>query len=107
MSRMLLDECMSPQLVPKLWGEGYDVIHVRDRGLLSASDHTVWNYALSEDRTICTINAIHFKRLAASTDMHPGVLVFPSGHAPSSQFSLVMAALTWITTSNVQMGFVN
>src|SRR5262245_35282310 len=98
MSRMLLDECMSPQLVPRLWSEGHDVIHVRDRGLLHAADHTVWTYALTEDRAVCTINGSHFKRLAAATDLHPGVLVFPNGHNPRSQFDLVMSALTWITT---------
>jgi len=107
MSKMLLDECISPQLVPRLWYEGHDVIHVRERGLLQAADHTLWRYAIGEDRAVCTINGKDFKKLAAVTPLHPGVIVIPGGRAPIGQFDLVMAAVNWVMTTNVPTGFVN
>jgi predicted nuclease of predicted toxin-antitoxin system len=107
MSRIILDECMSPQLVSPLWVEGHDVIHVRNRGLNGAADHTIWRAAIGEDRTVCTINGKDFKKLAAATGLHPGVIVIPGGYAPSAQFNLTMMALTWVSTSNAQTGLMN
>jgi len=107
MSRIILDECMSPRLVPLLWDEGHDVIHVRNRGLNGAADHTIWRAAIDEDRTVCTINGKDFKKLAAATGLHPGVIVIPGGHAPSAQFNLTMTALNWVSTSNAPTGLTN
>ena len=108
MSRIFLDECMSPQLVSLLWGEGHDVIHVRNRGLKGAADHIIWRAAIDEDRTVCTINGKDFKKLAAATGLHPGVIVIPGGYPPSAQFSLTMTALTWVSTSsNAPTGLMN
>lgn len=107
MSRMLLDECISPQLVPRLWDEGLDVIHVRDRGLLQSTDQGLWRYAIGDDRVVCTVNGKDFKKLAAVTSLHPGVIVIPGGHGPAGQFDLVMAAVNWVTTTNVPTGLVN
>src|SRR5205807_3862307 len=91
-SRIILDECMSPRLVPLLssprhvpllWSEGHEVrgtiIHVRNRRLNGASDHTIWRAAIDEDRTVCTINGKDFKKLAAATGLHPGVIDIPRG----------------------------
>jgi predicted nuclease of predicted toxin-antitoxin system len=107
MARIILDECMSPRLVSPLWVEGHDVIHVRNRGLNGAADHTIWRAAVDEDRTVCTINGKDFKKLAAATGLHPGVIVIPGGHAPSAQFNLTMMALTWVSTSNASTGLMN
>jgi predicted nuclease of predicted toxin-antitoxin system len=107
MPKMLLDECMSPQLVPRLWDEGHDVIHVRDRGLLRAADHTLWRYAIEEDRVLCTINGKHFKKLAAATPLHSGLIVIPGGHRPTQQFNLVTLAVSWVIKTNAPTGFVN
>lgn len=105
--QMIIDECVSPRLVPLLWQEGHDVIHVRDRGMLSTDDHVVWHFACSENRTVCTINGVDFRKLAARTSAHPGVLVLPSGHNPTSQFNLVWRAIDWVTNSNTATGFGN
>ena len=74
---------MSPRLVLLLWSEGHEVrgtiIHVRNRRLNGASDHTIWRAAIDEDRTVCTINGKDFKKLAAATGLHPGVIDIPRG----------------------------
>src|SRR5262245_8085575 len=93
MPRLILDECMSPQLVSLLWDKGYDVIHVRNRGLNGKADHTIWRFAIDDVRTVCTINGKDFKKLAAATGLHPGLIVIPSGCAPLAQFDMTMTAL--------------
>jgi predicted nuclease of predicted toxin-antitoxin system len=107
MQKMIVDECMSPRVVPALCEMGYDAIHVRDRGMLQAEDYQVWRFALEEDRFVCTINAGHFKKLASLSEIHPGVVIFPNGHNPPSQLNLIMSALAWVTTTNAATGFIN
>lgn len=54
--RLLLDENITPSIVPRLWQAGVDAMAVRDRGLLGASDYAVWKLAKAEIRTVVTIN---------------------------------------------------
>jgi hypothetical protein len=75
--------------------------------MLSVADHTLWKYAINEDRAVCTINGKDFKKLAAVTALHPGVIVIPGGHAVAVQFDLTMSALTWVSTSNAPTGLMN
>jgi predicted nuclease of predicted toxin-antitoxin system len=107
--RFLMDECMSPRLVAKLWDRGMDTIHVRDRGMLGSPDHEVWRYAQSENRTVCTINANDFRKIAASQGSdHAGVIAIAGGADPAGQFDMTMAALNWVdSTSNSGSGFLN
>lgn len=109
MARFLLDECMSPKLVSKLWDRGMDTIHVRDRGMLGSSDREVWRYAQDEKRTVCTINANDFRKIAMGEySGHFGVLAVASGANPGGQFDMVQAGLNWITSgSNSGSGFLN
>ncbi len=107
MQLMIIDECMSPRIVTLLWKEGHDVIHVRDRDMLQAPDHVVWKFAVTENRTVCTVNGADFKKLAARTADHPGVLVIPNGHNPNSQFNLLKQAIDWVSHANAVTGFNN
>jgi len=104
---LLLDECMSPRIVTDLWQLGVDTVHVRDRGLLGAPDYVLWNYAQVEQRTVCTINAADFAKLARSTRDHSGLVIIPSGGPASDQLSWVGAAVSWVSTSNSVGGFLN
>ena len=62
--KLLLDENLSPSIALTLTGEGYDVVHVRDRGLLQATDAQVFARAFDEDRIVVTCNCDDFKRVA-------------------------------------------
>ena len=75
MDLLLLDECMSPRIVVPLWERGLNVVHVRDRALLGEPDHVIWQFAQSEQRAVVTINAGDFKKLAAKTAAHAGVII--------------------------------
>jgi predicted nuclease of predicted toxin-antitoxin system len=56
MMRLLLDQNLSPTLVGALRGV-FEVTHVRDAGLASASDEEVWAFAREHDLTIVTKDA--------------------------------------------------
>jgi predicted nuclease of predicted toxin-antitoxin system len=104
---LLLDENTSPRIVRTLWQHDVDAIHVRDRGLLGAPDHELWKLALDETRTIVTINAKDFRKLARRSQAHPGIVVIPSGGSPDAQFNFIMSAVRWVSTANSTAGFSN
>jgi predicted nuclease of predicted toxin-antitoxin system len=75
---VLLDENLSPRLVPLLAAKGVPAQHVAHVGLSGASDPEVWRYAYEHDQVIVTINASDFLVLAGSVDLHPGLIVLRS-----------------------------
>ena len=104
---LLLDENTSPRIVRTLWQHDVDAVHVRDRGLLGAPDHELWKLAMAETRTIVTINAKDFRKLAQQSRAHPGIVVIPSGGSPDAQFNFIMSAVRWVSTANSTTGFAN
>ena len=74
-----MDECISPSLSRFLNAGGlHDAIHPRDRGRLRDPDHVVFARAIAEDRIVVTENAEDFRKLAASVELHPGLIILPS-----------------------------
>jgi predicted nuclease of predicted toxin-antitoxin system len=53
--KLLLDENLSPAAAAPLAADGIDACHVRDRGILGASDHDVLERAYEEDRVLVTL----------------------------------------------------
>jgi predicted nuclease of predicted toxin-antitoxin system len=104
---LLLDENTSPRIVRALWEREVDAVHVRDRGLLGASDHEIWKFAKQEGRSIVTINGKDFRKLARDSQKHPGIVVIPSGGSPDAQLEFIMSAVTWVTSTNSPDGFSN
>jgi len=77
--RFFVDECISPSLSRFLNAGGlHDAIHPRDRGQLRDPDHVVFARAIAEDRIVVTENAEDFRKLAASFELHPGLIILPS-----------------------------
>ena len=95
-SRLLFDEDLSPKVAHVLREEdGIDAIGVRDRGLLSATDHQVLELAFEEDRILVTANVRDFERLAAAREIHGGiVLVLDGGLLRAEQLRVVRRVLT-------------
>lgn len=62
--------------------DGLDACHVRDRGLLSATDAEVLERAYDEDRILVTANVADFLKLARARDVHPGIVLFEDGALP-------------------------
>jgi Uncharacterized protein conserved in bacteria len=61
--RFLLDENLSPKLVQLLGGHGHDAVHVRDIGLVSASDEVVIAAASADDRILISADTTESRRL--------------------------------------------
>ena len=77
--RFFIDECVSLSLGRHLNKSGlHDAIHPRDRGRLREPDRVVFARAIAEDRIVVTENADDFRKLAASVDLHPGLIILPS-----------------------------
>src|ERR1700687_4046669 len=92
---LLLDENISPTLVPKLWERQIDAVHLRDRSLLSSPDRVIWDFAFAEKRTVVTINGRDFITLARRSAYHYGIVIIPSGGTPPEMYSYIMAAVEW------------
>jgi predicted nuclease of predicted toxin-antitoxin system len=93
---LLLDEGVSPAIVPRLLSRDIDAVPLRDRGMLQAPDHAVWKYACHEDRTVVTVNGGDFIRLAKRSETHPSLLILPGGSTRDEQFDHIIRAVDWL-----------
>jgi predicted nuclease of predicted toxin-antitoxin system len=74
--KLLLDENISPKVAGALAHEdGLDACHVRDRGLLGATDPQVLERAFAEDRIFVTKNVADFEKLANARELHAGIVL--------------------------------
>ncbi len=53
-AKFLLDENLSPAAAAALLADGFDAYHVRDRGILGATDLELLERAYVEDRVLIT-----------------------------------------------------
>ncbi len=58
---------------------GIDAIHLRDRGLLEATDREVLDQAFNENRVLVTANVGDFLKLARARELHAGIVVLDDG----------------------------
>jgi predicted nuclease of predicted toxin-antitoxin system len=93
--KLFIDEDLSPQLVSRCHGRGYDATSSRDRGALGRLDHEIARLCYEEDRVLVTGNEGDFRRLCERQEIHPGLVVIPSV-AASRQLQLVDAAIDHI-----------
>jgi predicted nuclease of predicted toxin-antitoxin system len=77
--KLLLDENLSPAVAVKLRQSGLDVVHIRDRGLIGATDPEVLDAAYREDRILVTANVADFEKLARARDLHAGIVFIEDG----------------------------
>lgn len=84
--KLLLDENISPKIAEELARvDGLDACHVRDRGLLAATDAEVLERAYDEDRVLVTANVGDFLKLARARDVHPGIVLLQDGALPRAE----------------------
>lgn len=94
--KFFIDECISPTLSQHLNEAGlHEAVHPRDRARLRDPDHVVFARAIEDDRIIVTENADDFRKLAATIDLHPGLIILPSVARAEAQrlMDLVLAHL--------------
>jgi predicted nuclease of predicted toxin-antitoxin system len=74
--KFLLDECLSHKYTKRLAGRGYpDAIHPIHVGMRGARDDEIVARALTDDRIIISANARDFRKLLATTSVHPGAVL--------------------------------
>jgi predicted nuclease of predicted toxin-antitoxin system len=88
--KLLIDENLSPSVALKLRQSGLDAMHVRERGLLAATDAEVFAKAFSEDRVVVTSNVDDFLALAHAVEIHPGIVLVEDGELLRSEQEMVI-----------------
>ena len=94
--RLVIDECLSPQLALRLNATGlHDAVHPLHVGRRGEPDHRVLERCIAEDRVIVTENARDFRRLVGKTELHPGLIILP-GLDREGTWKLLESALAFI-----------
>ncbi len=98
--RFLLDEGLSPRVLDLLRVAGHDVVHVRDTGLMSATDPVVLAAALEQNRVLLTLDTDFGALVALSGAVQPSIVLFRGEvtRRPEGQAALLLANLDQITT---------
>ena len=72
--KLLIDECLSPDLAEIAWNAGFECAHVARIGRQGAEDWQHVQHAISDDWVLVTNNSTDFVMLFGREDMHPGLV---------------------------------
>lgn len=107
--KLLLDENLSPSLVPRLAAIGVFAQHVAHIGRSGLSDAALFRHAFEQDMAVVTINVADFLTLAENVEMHPGLIVLRrSGLSADEQWAHLEPVMQAILgTAGDAQGLVN
>lgn len=96
--RFLIDNALSPQVAIGLQEAGHDAIHVRNVGLATAKDETIFAFAEREGRIIVSADTDFGALLALWQKSKPSLILFRRGteRHPQKQLSLLLLNLNSI-----------
>ncbi len=79
---LLIDECLSPDLVALAHSRGHDASHVVFRGLAGSPDRDLLPVIRHEGFVFVTNNAKDFLKLYARENIHAGLIIIVPGGIP-------------------------
>jgi predicted nuclease of predicted toxin-antitoxin system len=93
--RFLIDNALSPVVARELAIAGHDAIHVRDIGLATARDATIFARAAADDRIVVSADTDFGTLLALRDATKPSVILFrlQRFRSPMYQAALMLANL--------------
>lgn len=106
--RFLIDENLSPQICALLTADGHSATHIRDHGMVSASDQQVLAKAAAAGLTLITADRGDFGReLALTRAVEPSVVLLrqlPDIVRAADVAALLLANLTPAVASALSTG---
>jgi predicted nuclease of predicted toxin-antitoxin system len=107
LTRFLVDENLSPDLVEVANRRGYEAHHVNRRGWASLRDDQLLRRALDEDLVLVTNNWADFAPMLRRAEVHPGcIAILPSVYI-AAQLRLFEVALEFIESAHPPGDLIN
>ena len=88
--KLLLDENLSPRLIPALIGLYPESQHIRDCGLSGASDEEVWQYALANGYAIVSKDS-DFSHKSVLLGSPPKIIWLRIGNCTTARAEFVLS----------------
>jgi predicted nuclease of predicted toxin-antitoxin system len=97
--KLLIDECLTPDLADIARARWIEASHVARIGYKSAPDWSLVEFAVRSDFGSVTNNARDYRRLYQKVDLHPGLLIIVPQGRHHQQVALFRKLLDYLESS--------